>query len=169
MSGVIAQSNHTTTIVSPQSQRIVYLSTVELSGSYASYTDMLDFSVPDGVAFDVMQRSADRHLRAASRYVDSIVGQRWAVPLATWTDALVWAVCEIAFVRLVLGKRGFSPDGQQEKLYLSRLEAAEKWIREARNYEITIDPLLSVGDTIQTPMFYSDPPRRWNGRPGSVR
>ena len=165
MAGTIEANNHTTTLVTPQPQRVVYISTVSLSGSYAGYSDMTEISVPDGVAFDVLQRSAERHLRIASRYVDSIVGQRWRVPLNTWTDALVWAVCEIAFVRLMLGKRGFSADGQQEKLYLTRLEAAEKWISSARSYEITIDPLLSATDEQPVPMFYSDPPRRWNGRP----
>lgn len=165
MAGTIVQGNHgSPTLVTTARQLVVYLSEVTLPGSYASYADMLDISVPDGVAFDIAQRSAERHLRIASRYVDSIVGQRWKVPLSTWTDALVWAVTEIAVVNLMLGKRGFSPDGQQERLYQARKDAAEKWIREARNYEVTIDPLLSEGDSVQLPMYYSDPPRRWNGR-----
>lgn len=150
------------------SQAIIYLNTTTLDGSYASVADCKEISIPDNSKFDFQTRSLERHLRIASRWADSLIGQRFSVPLKYWSDAWVWAVCEVAYCNHTLSKRGVLADSEEGKILLGRKAAAEEWVRAARDYEITPDPRLDAVDEIKVPTYYSDPPRGWTGRRSAI-
>lgn len=143
---------------------VIYLSTSSLDGSYASVADCKEISIPDNAGYDFSTRSLDRHLRIASRWADSLLGQRFAVPLKYWSDALVWAVCEVAYCNHTLAKRGVLADTEEGKILLARKATAEEWVRAARDYEITPDPRLDAVDEVKVPTYYSDVPRGWTER-----
>ncbi len=139
-----------------------YLDQSALDGSYASVQDLEDISIPDNAAHDFSLTAKVRHLRIAFARVNSILGQRFNVPLQRWSEAVVWAQCEIAFGGL-MAKRGHDPEAKTERTVGSRVQAALNWLEQAKEYEVTPDPVLQAAEPDQVGIFQSDTPRGWNG------
>ena len=124
--------------------------------------DLDSISVPENARDDFRTDSKELFLRISSRYCDSLVGQRWSVPIQSWSDAWVWAVCEIAFCRMVFGKRGYNPSGKTEQTLSDRYKEAKEWVQSARDYEVTPDPRLVMAEPMQVATVFSDPQRGWS-------
>lgn len=141
---------------------IIYINSCSLQGSYASLADIKQISLPSNASSDFETSTLERHLKIASRLGDSIVGQRWSVPLKNWSDAWVWAICEIAFTGAMM-KRGFNPNGVAEATNTARRKEALEWIKSARDYEVTPDPLLVLAEPAHVAQVVSNQPRGWSG------
>ncbi len=139
-----------------------FLDSSALDGSYASVADLDEISIPENAGHDFGLTSKVRHLRIAFGRVNSILGQRFNVPLQRWSETVVWAQCEIAFAGL-MAKRGHDPEAKTESTVGKRLKAALDWLNEAKEYEVTPDPLLQAAEPDQVGIFQSDTPRGWNG------
>lgn len=138
-----------------------FLSSSALPGSYASFQDLVDICIPDNTRFDFNTAVCERWLRIASRFADSHVGQRFKTPLKLFSDAWVWAVCEIAFSG-IMGKRGHDPEAKTERTVEDRRRVAVEWILQAKDYEITPDPRLVLTEPFHVGQMYSDQDRGWS-------
>lgn len=147
-------------LVAGESEALVYRDRYELPGSYATVADLREISVAENSAHDFATHRMERFLRVATSRVNSRWGQRWRVPLQKWSEAVVWAVCEIAFAGLV-GNRGYRPDGSSEKTVGEREGEAWEWVRAAQNYEVTPDPVLVLAEPARVAAMRSDTPRGW--------
>lgn len=149
-------------LVGPDPASVVYRTSSDLVGSYASVADLDEISVPENSVHDFRKTAKERWLRIASRRFDSHLGQRFRVPLSAYSDAVVWAVCEMAFAGLV-GKRGHDPEAKTEKTVKEREEEAKQWIQMAQDYEVTPDPRLVLTEPAPVAQMRSDLPRGWSG------
>ena len=122
-------------------KQLIYRSKCMIPGSYAELQDLIDLSIPDNAKHDFKAGAMEKWLRVASSIANSYIGQRFQTPLQAWSEAWVWAVCEIAFAGMV-NKRGYNPEGTSESTFGARHDAAMTWIKEARDNEITPDPRL---------------------------
>jgi len=138
--------------------QLIYRTKCTIPGSYAELQDLINLSLPDNSKHDFKQASMEQWLRVASSIANSYLGQRFEVPLKAWSEAWVWAVCEIAFSGMV-NKRGFNPSGTSESTLDTRHKAALDWIKAARDNEITPDPRLVGEEHTVVALMQSDRPR----------
>lgn len=141
---------------------VLYRESYDLAGSYATVADLNEISIAENSAHDFRTRAKERWLRIATSRVNTHWGQRWVVPLRKWSEAVVWAVCEIAYAGLV-GKRGYKPDGTSEKTIGEREDDAWAWVKAGQNYEVTPDPVLILAEPARVATMHSDIPRGWSG------
>lgn len=133
----------------------------ENSGCYATPADIDDLSIPQNARGDYELKWKWDFLRVATSRVNSVLGQRWTVPLQVWSPTLVWATCEIAYALMVRGKRGVKPGSDEWRVLKDRYEDAVQLIASAQDYEITLDPRLVCAEPEPIAVAYSDRPRGW--------
>ena len=77
-----------------------------VAGSYASVWDVVDISLPEDSRHDWSSQEIQRWLIIGAARIDEHLGQRgWNVPLVWWSETVVWANSELAYVGLYR-KRG---------------------------------------------------------------
>jgi phage gp36-like protein len=149
-------------LVANSPAEVIYKNACDLLGAYASIQDLDDLVVAENVQHDFTTRSKEKWLRVAARIADSYVGQRFKTPLSMWSDAWIWANCEIA-IHGLMHKRGDDPDKPSNKSTEMDKLAAVQWIMAARDYEITPDQRLALTEPAKVATMKSYRPRGWNG------
>lgn len=141
---------------------VIYRTQAPMAGAYADVSNLDAISIGNNTRHDFSTADKALFLRIASRLLDSHIGQRWRVPLRTWSDAWVWAVCEVAH-NMLFAKRGHDPAAPTERTVTGRGKVALDWVKMAQDYEVTIDPRLVLTEPGHVGRMFSDQPRGWSG------
>lgn len=96
---------------------------------YATRADFAQSGLPP-LAYEGLDDAAiDSALVSSSEFADSYIGQRFELPLATWSRALTDTVCELAAYR-VMCTRGFQPGAPDAEVIEKRRDNALKWLED---------------------------------------
>ena len=87
-----------------QGAATVYRTETALPGSYASVADVLRVNMPEDAKEDFAIETIEQWLRIAKNDVDTYLGQRFELPLKSWSEMVVWAQGELAVCGM-LGQR----------------------------------------------------------------
>lgn len=123
---------------------------------YATRADLANLGLIGNALANVATAAQDAALAAASATADSFLQSRYELPLITWGQDLVRAVCVIAAYD-VLTSRGFAPGGNVDANIRQRYLDAVGWLE-------------AVGKGNQTPSQVTDSstPSTGSGADGSV-
>lgn len=131
-------------------------------GAYASIFDLYDISLPEDSRHDWTAAAMGRFLLIGAGKINEHLGQRgWPVPLTQWSETVVWANCELAYIGLYR-KRGGNTEGEWQN-FRDREKEVKEWLRAARDREITPDPRPSDANLGQQAALYrGDRARGWD-------
>lgn len=129
-----------------------------VTAAYASVDDLMTISVGEDQTFDYSPNTKQTWLRVAAAKINEYLGQRFQVPLTAWSDTVVWANCELAYVGITR-RRGINVEALNED-FKTREEAVTSWLKMARDHEVTPDQRLSTQDQPQQALRYIGPPSR---------
>lgn len=133
--------------------------------SYAdATTDFPSFGLAARVTVAIGTSVVQRHLDAASAWIDSCLTARVMLPLvAPYPVDLVQKTCEIASYTLLAGPIGFNPDNKSDKAAKEKYEDARAYFDDVREMRRTppwiTGPLAAVS---------SDPPRGFYTSRGTI-
>jgi hypothetical protein len=134
-----------------------------ITSAYCSLADMLAISVPEDSQHDYSSRSLDTWLRVGAARINEFLGQRFNVPLTVWSDTVVWANSELAYIGATR-RRGINTEAMQAD-FKDREAAVMSWLKQARDHEITPDQRLSVQDQpVQALRYLAQPSQGWDRR-----
>lgn len=135
-----------------------------VASPYATVADVLALSVPEDQAHEFTAESLSQWLAIGASKINGYLGQRFDVPLSVWSQTVVWMNCELAYFGAAR-RRGQNTEAMLSD-FKSREAAAELWLQQARDHEITPDPRLSAEDRPTQPFQLVGPEARgWDGRP----
>jgi hypothetical protein len=134
-----------------------------LQDSYATIIDFDEISIAENSRGDFSESSKLMALGVAFGLVNGWLGQRWELPLKYWSKSIVWAQCEVAYSIVLPNKRGYKAGGDEDKLMEMRLKRVDKWLKDARDYDITPDPRLMLTEPALPATVTGDRPRGWHG------
>lgn len=131
-------------------------------GSYASVWDLIEISLPEDSRHEWDAGEMRRWLTIGAGRINEHLGNRgWPVPLTQWSETVVWANTEIAYVGLYR-KRGGNTEGDWQN-FRDREQAVLSWCKSARDREITPDPRPSEADLgAQAFKYVGDRARGWD-------
>ncbi len=124
-----------------QGAATVYRTETALPGSYASVADVLRVNMPEDAKEDFAIETIEQWLRIAKNDVDTYLGQRFELPLKSWSEMVVWAQGELAVCGM-LGQRGVRSTDETLRLRIRR-NTARAFLKKSRDRQITPDPTLS--------------------------
>lgn len=124
-----------------QGAATVYRTETALPGSYASVADVLRVNMPEDAKEDFAIETIEQWLRIAKNDVDMHLGQRFKLPLRSWSEMVVWAQGEIAVLGM-LGQRGVRSTDEALRLRI-RQRRVMAFLKKARDRQVTPDPTLS--------------------------
>lgn len=135
-------------------------------GAYASVWDLVDTSLPQDSRHDFNASEMQRWLLIGAGKINEHLGQRgWNVPLVWWSETVVWANAELAYIGLAR-KRGINTEGDAQN-FRDRDADVKEWLRAARDREITPDLRESDADLGAQAFRYVGPPARgWDAPAG---
>ena len=134
-----------------------------ITSAYCSLADMIQISVPEDSQHDYSSRSLDTWLRVGAARINEFLGQRFNVPLTVWSDTVVWANAELAYIGATR-RRGINTEAMQAD-FKDREAAVMSWLKQARDHEITPDQRLSVQDQpVQALRYLAQPSQGWDRR-----
>lgn len=114
--------------------------------AYAVLSDLTVFGLMSATLATIDQVTQNRHLSAASGFIDSYLNVHFTLPLKSWDDGLIQKCCEIAAGTL-LGIRGYDPEDEGDQSIMKRYEIAQAWLVEIKNGELT--PVVIDSSPIQ--------------------
>ena len=79
-----------------------YLASIKsglVTSPYATVDDVYAISVPDDQRFDYAASTIATWLSIGAAKVNEFLGQRFQVPLTVWSDTVVWANCELTYIK----------------------------------------------------------------------
>lgn len=120
--------------------------------SYAQVEDLQVFGLPFEALSTLSTDVQQRHLDAASGFVDSYLNSRFVLPLTKWGAEITQKVIEIAQWKM-LSKRGFDPDDPGDREIKDCYDQAIIWLDFIRDGTVT--PL--VVDSNPTPGKFGGP------------
>jgi hypothetical protein len=130
-----------------------------MSTPYADDATYQSLGLPASVLTRAGELGIDRtrHYVAASRWLDGIIGPRFATPLVAWDDDVREAVCARAGWTM-LAVVGFNPKSGDDQVVRERYLDAQRWAEDVRDGRLapTLTPAVGV-DT--APLVLSDCPR----------
>ncbi|MFO0559060.1 MAG: phage protein Gp36 family protein [Polyangiales bacterium] len=100
--------------------------------TYAIAADLERFGIASDALATLPPTTIDAALDRASAVADEYLAQRFALPLAAWSEQLRAAVCAIAAHDL-LAIRGYNPTLGGDEVARLRYEDAMRWLREVRD------------------------------------
>lgn len=124
-----------------QGAATIYRTETALPGSYASVADVMRVNMPEDAKEDFATETIEQWLRIAKNDVDTYLGQRFELPLRSWSEMVVWAQGELAVCGM-LGQRGVRSTDETLRLRI-RKNTARAFLRKARDRQITPDKSLS--------------------------
>lgn len=131
-------------------------------GAYATLYDLIVVSIPEDSRWDFEGAKMTRFLSIAAGRINEHLGNRgWHVPLAWWSETVVWANCELAYCMLAR-QRGVNTEASAPNF-----EAREKivfdWVKAARDGEITPDQRESLDNLgLQAFKYIGSSARGWD-------
>ena len=143
---------------------IEYRTQMAETGSYASAQDLFTFSIAVDDAQSYAVPVVEQWLRLGANKINEWLGQRFTLPLASFSLSIVWANCELAYIGLAK-IRGFNTDSDVQAL-MAREKAVNEWMRLTRDHEITPDKALAIAEQPYQPIRYIGPTLpSWGGSP----
>lgn len=141
-----------------------------VASAYASVWDLLEISIPEDSRNEFGPGEMRRWLVIGAARINEHLTQRgWPVPLTAWSETVVWANTELAYVGL-FRKRGGNTEGDWQN-FRDREAQVLSWCQKARDREITPDTRLSDANIPNQAMGYVgdqargwDQPRGYSGR-----
>ena len=134
-----------------------------ITAAYCTLYDMMAISVPEDSQYDYSSRSLDIRLRVGAARINEYLGQRFNVPLTVWSDTVVWANSELAYIGATR-KRGINTEAMQQD-FKDRETNVMSWLKSARDHEITPDQRLSIQDQpVQALRYLAQPSQGWDVR-----
>ena len=133
---------------------------------YATTTDLGNLGLTKEALKKFPPAQQTAQLTAASRVVDSYIGNRYFLPLLSWGDDLKRATSIVAAYELMVSGGGWNPipGSADEHLYL-RYKEIIKWLQGVAAKSITptgiSDSSPIAGDDGLIPLVASDEPRGW--------
>ena len=119
----------------------------------------VDISLPEDSRHDWEEREIARWLLiGAARINERLSNRGWSVPLTYWSESVVWANCELAYVGLYRKRGGNTAADWQN--FRDREAAVLQWCVDAQNREITPDVRNSDAGLGSQAMNYVGPPAR---------
>ena len=97
--------------------------------AYATQADFQSLGLPAKATAGIPSGDIDAALEAASRVVDSYIGSRYDLPLATYDKSVTIAACKIAAYEL-LSRRGFAAGTADAENVQKRYDQAISWCRD---------------------------------------
>ncbi len=97
--------------------------------AYATAADFAALGLPAKATAGMPSADIAAALEAASRVVDSYIGSRYDLPLATFDASVTMAVCKIAAYEL-LSRRGFAAGVGDAEQVKERYDQAIAWCRD---------------------------------------
>lgn len=136
-------------------------------GAYATIYDLITVSIPDDSRCDFLAGKMSRFLTIGAGRINEHLGNRgWHVPLVWWSETVVWANCELAYI-LLARQRGVNTEADAQN-FLTREQNVVKWLESARDGEITPDQRESTANLgSQAFKYIGQPSRGWDRIPGS--
>jgi phage gp36-like protein len=133
---------------------------------YATLTDLGNLGLTKEALkkFPIEKQTAQ--LTAASRFVDSYLGNRYLLPLTSWGDDLKRATAIVAAYDLMSSGAGWNPiDGSADQHLYLRYKDVLKWLEGVPTNKVTptniTDSSPVAGDDGMIPIVASDDPRGW--------
>lgn len=114
--------------------------------AYAVLADLTVFGLVSATLAGIDPVTQNRHLSAASGFIDSYLNGHFTLPLKSWDDALIQKCCEIAAGTL-LTIRGYDPEDSGDKTIIRRYEIAQAWLNDIKEGSIT--PVVMDSSQIQ--------------------
>lgn len=138
-------------------------------GAYASVWDLILISLPVDAGNDFTNSGLQRWLTIGAARINEHLGQRgWPVPLTAWSETVVWANCEIAYIGAAR-QRGLNTEANLGD-FRAREENVSAWLTSARDRQITPDQRPSDAGLGTQAIGYRGPlSRGWDADPRSVR
>lgn len=138
------------------------LAGVEINGSYANLSDLVTLSLPQDTAHDYRTNVLISWLIVGASRINEVLGQRFEVPLRTWSQTVVWANCELAVIGATR-QRGINTEADAFNIN-AREGAVKSWLEAARDHEITPDQRLSNNDRSRALCYIAPDPygRGWD-------
>jgi phage gp36-like protein len=134
------------------------------AGSYATVQDLFTFSIAVDDAQSYAPPVVEQWLRLGANKINEWLGQRFTLPLSSFSLSIVWANCELAYIGLAK-IRGFNTDSDVQAL-TAREKAVNEWMRLTRDHEITPDKSLVIAESPYQPIRYIGPTLpSWGGSP----
>lgn len=139
--------------------------------SYATPEDLFSISIPVDDAYSYQQGAIDHWLGVGAAKINEWLGQRFNLPLQSWSQSVVWANCELAYLGLTL-QRGTNTEADSQAWKLRDAKVSE-WMRLARDHEITPGQRLIAQEEPYQPVQYVGPSlptwgQSWSGGNGST-
>lgn len=100
--------------------------------AYLTQAEFLDQTIPGAAFTGLTSTQVNTALEWSSRFADSYLIKRYALPLVSWGSDLKSAVGSIAQYEL-LSRRGFRPDSGNDIVSKDRRDAAVLWLRDVSN------------------------------------
>jgi len=143
---------------------IEYRTQLSEQGSYATTQDLFTFSIAVDDAQSYAIPVVNQWLKLGANKINEWLGQRFTLPLASFSLSIVWANCELAYIGLAK-IRGFNTDSDVQAL-TAREKAVNEWMRLTRDHEITPDKSLVIAESPYQPIRYIGPTLpSWGGSP----
>lgn len=141
-----------------------YLANVKvglITSPYATVQDVFTISVAQDQSFDYNPAVVSTWLGIGAAKVNEWLGQRFHVPLTVWSDTVVWANCELAFVGMTR-QRGINSEALVSD-FQAREKAVMSWLQMSRDHEVTCDQRLSIQDQPNAALqYFAQPARGWD-------
>lgn len=131
--------------------------------AYANRTQLTQLGLQSAALTDVTATVQDENLDAASALADSYLASRYTLPLISWGDDLIRAVCVIAAWDILAGTRGFDPEALGDQAVRMRYEDIIKWLEAIAAGDVTPSGIVD-SSTAASPMVaaaWSDTERGW--------
>lgn len=137
-------------------------------GAYASVWDLVELSVPEDQRLDFGDAVLRRWLTVAAGMVNEHLAQRgWPVPLTAWSETVVWANCELAYIGAAR-RRGVNTESNFTDFH-RREDQVKQWCMDARDRLITPDVRASDESIGEQAIGYKGPASRgWSAQRGGT-
>ena len=138
-----------------------------ITSPYATVNDIFTISVAQDQTFDYNPAVVGTWLGIGAAKINEWLGQRFLVPLTVWSDTVVWANCELAYIGMTR-QRGINSEALLAD-FRAREESVTSWLRMSRDHEVTPDQRLSIQDQpVQALRYYAQPGRGWDVGSGGL-
>jgi hypothetical protein len=134
---------------------LYYVTGLSEIGTYAGPADLFALSIPVDDSQSYPPGAVTRWLQYGTARINEWLTQRFQLPLSAWSDSIVWANCEIAYLGLAR-LRGVNTDSDVLAMK-ERQRQVDEWLRAARDHEITPAPRLVETEISYQPIRYLGP------------